>query len=132
MAGAATRPPAWMPRSSSGRDGRGGLGYGRGSSHSRWSPDRVQEAGVRSKMLFIALSLVGSLAGLAAADETGNFIIRLGRDTTGVENFTRSAKGVEVRQVGRAPRVLQRRFFYEMGADGVLKSLTLTVTNPAD
>jgi len=87
---------------------------------------------MRSKCLCILMFLVASVARTAAADESGNFIVRLGRDTTAVESFTRSARGVEVRQVGRAPRVLQRRFFYEMSPDGVMKSLTLTVTNPGD
>jgi hypothetical protein len=87
---------------------------------------------MRLRILCLALSLACGLVGIAAADESGNFVVRLGRDTTGVEHFTRTNAGVEVQQVGRSPRVLQRRFFYDMGADGVIRKFSLTVTNPAD
>jgi hypothetical protein len=83
-------------------------------------------------ILFITLFLACGALRPAGADESGNFIVRLGRDTTSVEHFTRTNAGVEVLQVGRSPRVLQRRFFYDMGADAVVRKFSLTVTNPAD
>ena len=44
-----------------------------------------------------------ALAGSAAADDSGNFVYRLGQDTTSVEHYTRSASKLELDQVGRAP-----------------------------
>ena len=65
----------------------------------------------------------------AAADDSGDFVVRLGQDTTSVEHYTRSASRIEVDQVGRAPRVLQRHFVYEY-ANGSLTRLSLVVTPP--
>ena len=53
-----------------------------------------------------ALAAGITFAGYAAADESGSFVVQLGRDTTSVESYTRSASRLEVDQVGRAPRVL--------------------------
>lgn len=66
----------------------------------------------------------------AAAPETGAFIVRLGRDTVGVESFRRAGGTVDVRQVGRAPRVLQRHVAYDMTADGAMRHFSFTVTDP--
>src|SRR2546425_462420 len=51
-----------------------------------------------------------ALAGSAAADDAGNFVYRLGQDTTSVEHYTRSASKLELDQVGRAPRTLRRHY----------------------
>ena len=55
----------------------------------------------------VALAALFTLAaaGPLAAQESGSFVMRLGRDTTSVERFTRSASHIEVDQVGRSPRV---------------------------
>ena len=58
---------------------------------------------------FLALALVAP----AFADDSGNFVITLGQDTTAVEQYTRTASRLDVRQVGRAPRVLERHFTYD-------------------
>lgn len=76
-----------------------------------------------------ALSL--TLASPLAAQETGGFVVRLGRDTTGVETYTRTANRVEVRQVGRAPRVTQRHFVYDFAPGGGMTQLTAVVTLPS-
>lgn len=64
-----------------------------------------------------------------AADDAGNFVVRLGQDTTAVEHYTRSAARVEVDQVGRAPRVLRRHFTYDY-AKGALTQMSMVVTPP--
>ena len=69
------------------------------------------------------------LAGPAAAQETGNFVVRLGIDTTSVESYARSPKRLEVDQVGRAPRVLRRHFVYDF-KDGAIAHLSMVVTPP--
>lgn len=69
------------------------------------------------------------LAGPAAAEETGNFVVMLGRDSTSVEHYTRTPTRVEVDQVGRAPRVLRRHFVYDF-KDGAISHLSMVVTPP--
>src|SRR5262245_8303191 len=84
----------------------------------------------------LAAALVAALATASilvapavAADETGNFVLRLGQDTTSVEQYTRSASKLEVNQVGRSPRVLQRRFTYDL-QNGAVTKLSMVVGPP--
>ena len=67
-----------------------------------------------------------------AAQESGRFIVRLGRDTTAVETYTRKANRIVVDQVGRAPRVLTRHYEYEMNAAGAAVRAQATITSPLD
>jgi len=50
----------------------------------------------------------------ALADDSGCFVLRLGRDTTSVECFRRTATSLVITQVDRAGQVLTRRFRYEL------------------
>jgi hypothetical protein len=70
-----------------------------------------------------------TLATPAIAKEGGNFVVRLGQDTVGVERYVRNPDRLEIDQVGRAPRVLRRHFVYEY-AKGAMTRLSLTVTPP--
>ncbi len=79
--------------------------------------------------LALAWLVTLALAGPAAADDSGNFVVRLGQDTTSVEHYSRTASRVEVDQVGRAPRVLRRHFTYDF-ANGAISHLTMVVTPP--
>jgi hypothetical protein len=79
--------------------------------------------------LVFALALAAPIA--AVADDSGQFIIRLGQDTTSVERYTRTANHLEVDQVGRAPRVLQRHFTYDYDKSGALTRFTMAVTPPS-
>jgi len=81
----------------------------------------------RCAMVALFLSV---LVAPALADESGSFVVRLGQDTTSVESYTRTPTRLEVNQVGRAPRVLQRHFVYEY-ANGAPTKLSLVVTPPA-
>ncbi len=78
------------------------------------------------RLAFLALGVL-ALAAPVAADESAGFVVRLGRDTTSVERYTRSPNRIEVDQVGRAPRVLRRHVVYEF-TNGQITSLTLTAT----
>jgi len=84
-------------------------------------------------MMFTRLVLASlatlALTGPAAADDSGNFIVRLGQDTTGVEHYTRTATRTVVDQVGRAPRVLQRHFTYDF-VNGSISHFAMVVTPP--
>lgn len=77
-----------------------------------------------------AAALMLGLAGPLAAQESGRFVVRLGRDTTGIETYTRTAGRIVVEQVGRAPRVLTRHLEYDFGPTGGMTRASLTVTSP--
>jgi hypothetical protein len=81
----------------------------------------------------VALAALFTLAaaGPLAAQESGSFVVRLGRDTTSVERFMRSASHIEVDQVGRAPRVLRRHYAYDFDASGAMTRAAITVTLPS-
>ena len=79
----------------------------------------------------IALVMLASLllaGSVSAADDSGRFVVQLGRDTTGVEQYVRSATRVDVQQVGRSPHVMRRHFVYDY-AGGALSHISLVV-NP--
>src|SRR5262245_48617175 len=82
------------------------------------------------KTLFTSAVLAGvvCLVGASAqADESGNFIVRLGRDTTSIETYHRSAARLEIDQLGRAPRVLKRHIVYDI-KDGSTAKVSMVVT----
>lgn len=81
------------------------------------------------RTFFTPLALL-LLAAPAFAQQSGSFVVRLGTDTTSVERYTRTAKRIEVEQVGRVPRVLHRRFNYDLGPSGETTKASLTVTVP--
>ena len=78
----------------------------------------------------LAAALAVTFAGPLAAQESGSFVVRLGRDTTSVETYTRTANHIEVEQVGRAPRVLRRHFEYDLGVTGATTRAAATFTSP--
>lgn len=79
---------------------------------------------------FPAALLALALAGPAAAQESGGFVVRLGQDTTSVEHFTRTPGRLEIDQIGRTPRVTRRQFAFEYGAKGAVTRATITITVP--
>ena len=84
---------------------------------------------MKYRSLALALAAILALAGPAAADDAGNFVIRLGRDTVSVEHYTRTPSRLVVDQVGRSPRVLRRHFVYDY-TNGALSHLSVVVTPP--
>lgn len=83
-------------------------------------------------MRFAARSLASLLLLLpfaARAAESGSFLVQLGQDTTSVERYTRSASRIEVTQVGRAPRTLQRHFVYDL-ANNAFTHVSFTAVPP--
>jgi hypothetical protein len=75
-----------------------------------------------------ALALLAT-ATPAAADESGALVIRLGRDTVGVERFVRGPGRLEIDQLGRSPRVQRRRFDYQFDGEQ-LRRFSMVVTPP--
>ena len=82
---------------------------------------------VRSSFALLALL---ALAAPASAQQSGSFVVRLGTDTTSVERYTRTGQRIEVEQVGRVPRVLHRRFTYDLAPSGATSRVSLTVSVP--
>ncbi|HKQ56864.1 MAG TPA: DUF2911 domain-containing protein [Candidatus Eisenbacteria bacterium] len=78
----------------------------------------------------LATCMVLALVAPASADDTGAFVFKLGQDTTSVEQYTRTPGRLEVHQVGRAPRTLERRYVYDYGKDGVITAFSMVVTPP--
>jgi hypothetical protein len=81
---------------------------------------------IRSVLTLFAFVLASS----ASAQDSGGFVVRLGTDTTSVERYTRTARGIEVEQVGRVPRVLYRRFTYELAPSGAMTRASAMVAVP--
>jgi hypothetical protein len=83
---------------------------------------------MRPRLALASLAFL-ALTTTASADDSGQFIVRLGRDTVGVERYTRSASQTVVDQLGRAPRVLRRHFVYDY-TNGELSKMSMVVTPP--
>jgi hypothetical protein len=62
------------------------------------------------------------------AQESGAFLVRLGNDTTAVERFTRSGSSIDLLQVGRAPRLLQRHAVITLGPGESISTVDVLVT----
>jgi hypothetical protein len=69
------------------------------------------------------LSLAASSA--AAQEESGAFIVRLGRDTVAVERFTRTADRIEGIMVNRTPRTSVRNYTAHLRPDGTVSRLEM-------
>jgi len=65
--------------------------------------------------------------GLAA--QTGQFVVRLGRDTLAIEQYTRSADRLEGEQVVRNPRTVHRIYSVTFGPSGAAERYELVTHN---
>jgi hypothetical protein len=83
--------------------------------------------GARAAVAGLALLVACGADGRACADDSGGFVVCLGQDTTGVEQYTRTPARLEVNQVGRTPRVMRRQFTYEF-VDGAPARFAMTAT----
>jgi hypothetical protein len=77
----------------------------------------------------IVLSLPFFVSNLNAQDR-GAFLVRLGNDTTGVEQFEIGKTKVELLQAIRAPRVRLRQATLTLGPNGQFAGVEATVTDP--
>jgi hypothetical protein len=82
----------------------------------------------RTALAVLALSLS---AAPAAAQETGAYVVRLGRDTVVVEQFTRTAERIEGTLVGRTPRTSVRTYTATLRPDGGISRLEMTTRIPS-
>jgi hypothetical protein len=83
--------------------------------------------------LTLCAAAVAALAAprAAAAQERGAFIVRLGRDTTAVESFIRTATRIEEEVAVHAPRAGFRRYVTTLGEGGVSR-LEITSWRPGE
>jgi hypothetical protein len=79
----------------------------------------------------LALAALALAAAPAAAQESGAFIIRLGRDTVLVEQYTRTGDRIEGTMVGRTPRTSIRSYTATLRPDGTVSRLEMTTRVPA-
>jgi hypothetical protein len=82
----------------------------------------------RIALAALALSLA---AAPAAAQESGAFVIRLGRDTVVVEQFTRTADRITGMLVSRTPRTSVRAYTAELRPDGSIGRLEMSTRVPS-
>lgn len=82
----------------------------------------------RIALAALALALA---AAPAAAQESGAYVIRLGRDTVVVDQFTRSGNRIEGTLVSRTPRTSVRAYIAELRPDGTIGSLRMETRVPS-
>src|SRR5881296_3418145 len=66
---------------------------------------------------------------IALPAQTGEFLVRLGRDTLAVERYTRTADRLEGEQVVRSPRTVHRLYSATFGPGGVIERFELVTHN---
>lgn len=78
-----------------------------------------------------ALAVLALAAAPAAAQESGAYVVRLGRDTVVVEQFTRTADRIEGTLVGHTPRTAVRTYTATLRPDGGISRLEVVTRIPA-
>ena len=66
---------------------------------------------------------------IALPAQTGEFLVRLGRDTLAVERYTRTADRLEGEQVVRSPRTVHRLYTATFGPGGAIERFELITHN---
>lgn len=76
----------------------------------------------------VSLVAVATLAATAAAaqNESGAFVVRLGKDTIAVEQFTRSGNSLQGTFLGRPGQMIQWSYRADLGADGTVRQFSMT------
>src|SRR5467141_5276576 len=80
-----------------------------------------------SRRLSLLIAVLPLPAALAA--QTGQFLVRLGRDTLAVERYTRTADRLEGEQVVRSPRTVHRLYTATFGPGGAIERFELITHN---
>ncbi|HEV8303704.1 MAG TPA: DUF2911 domain-containing protein [Gemmatimonadales bacterium] len=82
--------------------------------------------GTRHLILVAALAVP---AGLAAQNDTGAFVVRLGTDTLSLEQYSRTATQLRGQYVIRAPRTVHRIYTADLNPDGSIRRFELITHN---
>jgi hypothetical protein len=81
---------------------------------------------------FASAAVASVLATLPlAAQDSGAFVVRLGRDTVGLERVARTATEIKGEYVLRTPRPVHALYTAELNADGTMRRFELTSHNIA-
>src|SRR6267143_5907507 len=80
-----------------------------------------------SRRLSLLIAVIAMPIALPA--QTGEFLVRLGRDTLAVERYTRTADRLEGEQVVRSPRTLHRLYTATFGPGGAIERFELITHN---
>src|SRR6185503_7761179 len=81
------------------------------------------------------MRVIGGLVVLASAipamlpAQSGEFLVRLGRDTLAIERYTRTADRLEGEQVVRSPRTVHRLYTATFGPGGTIGRFELVTHN---
>lgn len=75
------------------------------------------------------LPIAALLVPAALPAQTGQFVVRLGRDTLAIEQYTRSAGRLEGEQIVRSPRTVHRLYTLTFGPGGSITSYELVTHN---
>jgi len=81
-------------------------------------------SGILSTLLIAALAVPALLSA-----QTGQFLVRLGRDTLAIEQYTRTADRLEAEQVIRSPRTVHRIYTATFGRGGAVQRFELITHN---
>lgn len=81
-------------------------------------------SGKRLSLLIAALAIPAALPA-----QTGEFLVRLGRDTLAIERYTRTADRLEGEQVVRSPRTVHRLYTATFGPGGAVERFELVTHN---
>ena len=76
-----------------------------------------------------SLLLAALLAPAALPGQSGQFVVRLGRDTLAIEQYTRTADRLQGEQVVRSPRTVHRIYTVSFGPGGVAQRFELVTHN---
>lgn len=82
------------------------------------------------RLLLSAVVCSCLLSSSPLAAQNGAFVIRLGRDTSAVERYTRTATRIEGDALGRAPRTAVRHYTIDFGPDGRPMRIEVVATRP--
>jgi DUF2911 family protein len=80
---------------------------------------------------FIAVVSLALTAPLAAQDETGAFVVRLGTDTIAVEKFARAGSRLEGTFLSRPGQLALWNYNAELTANGMVREFTMTLAKSA-
>jgi hypothetical protein len=86
---------------------------------------------VRYGLLAFSLALPGQLVGQMSAD-SGSFVVRHGRDTVAVEQFSRTAGKLDGTLALRNGKATSERYAAVIGPDGTLPMIEVTVREGTD
>jgi hypothetical protein len=85
---------------------------------------------IRMRKVLVGTLSLSLLVTVAAAAQTGAYVVRLGNDTLAVEKFTRSGSRIEGEMVNHVGRVTLRRYAFDFNGAGAPTRGDITALRP--